>query len=92
MTGLSFYIANCVRLSIDKTIIPLPVDLTTSPQYLATVTTEAAPFQLSVNVPDKSTHLSNSEFEYTDEPNCFQDQYGYAYNLEKNSNNKPLNY
>lgn len=74
-----------LRLSVDKTVIPLPANLTTTPQYITTITTGATPFELSLIVPDRVTQLSNLDFKYTEDPNCFKDKsYDYAHDLLKN--------
>lgn len=83
---LPFQQASKLRINIDGTIIPLPAELPTTDQYLATVTVNNLPFSLSILAPQKSTQLDPTNFVFTHNPNCFQDKSAnYAYDLKKDS-------
>ncbi len=88
---LSFKDINQVRLAIGPTVIPLPFELSDTPQLISTVTVDDMPIQLSLLVPDENIDISTSRFKYTDDPNCFKDKLeDYSSKLNLSTNNLEL--
>lgn len=79
---LPYTLFNDLRLSINNIVIPLPLVIETTPQYLTTITTKSPPYNIVLFGRDKEVKLDSTKLLYTQNPNCFNDSgSGYEHNL-----------
>lgn len=79
------------RINIGNITFPLSSDLTDKPKYFTTILTSQSPVEIRLLAPDNIVKISPSNFAYTEDPNCFKDQFEeYEYNLNITANSLVL--
>lgn len=74
---------NQLSLNINDFIIPLPSELNSQEKYLNTIIVSEGKISVKILAKDKSNNLNLSDFQLTENPNCFGDKLNdYSYDLK----------